>query len=128
MRQATALKPRCSLLALLLKLPPLLPYLPLTLINRTCNKKIRIQLKYELPLIKNPYFCFFGKAFFSKERFVIITVAHDAFKPFLRNNPLLVKVFSLEKKLMNNDPILIDIRGMFNREEAERMGFCYRGL
>ena len=71
---------------------------------------------------------FFGKAFFSKERFVIITVAHDAFKPFLRNNPLLVKVFSLEKKLMNNDPILIDIRGIFSREDAEKMGFCYRSL
>ena len=59
---------------------------------------------------------------------VIITVAHDAFKPVLRNNPLLVKVFSLEKKLLNNDPILIDIRGMFNREDAEGMGFCYRSL
>ena len=59
---------------------------------------------------------------------VIMAVAHDAFKPFLRNNPLLVKVFSLEKKLLNNDPILIDIRGMFNREEAERVGFHYKGL
>ncbi|HJH27029.1 MAG TPA: nucleotide sugar dehydrogenase, partial [Methanophagales archaeon] len=72
---------------------------------------------------------------FGKADCVIITVAHDAFKPFLRknafterNNPLLVKVFSLEKKLMNNDPILIDIRGIFDREDAERMGFCYRGL
>ena len=78
---------------------------------------------------------------------VIITVAHDAFKPFLktfkksfikkasqkkafteRNTPLLVKVFSLEKKLLNHDPILIDIRGVFNREDAERAGFCYRSL
>ena len=50
---------------------------------------------------------------------VIMTVAHDAFKPFLRNIPLLVKVFSLEKKLLNNDPILIDIREMFDREDAE---------
>jgi len=68
---------------------------------------------------------------------VIITVAHDAFKdkPFLRkkafterNIPLLVKVFSLEKKLLNNDPILVDIRGMFDREDAKRVGFCYRSL
>ena len=65
---------------------------------------------------------------FGKADCVIITVAHDAFKPFLRNNPLLVKVFSLEKKLLNNAPILIDIRGMFSREDAERTGFCYRSL
>ena len=65
---------------------------------------------------------------FGKADCVIITVAHDGFKDFLRNNPLLVKVFSLEKKLMNNDPILIDIRGMFSREDAERTGFCYRSL
>jgi UDPglucose 6-dehydrogenase/UDP-N-acetyl-D-galactosamine dehydrogenase len=50
---------------------------------------------------------------------VIITVAHDAFKDF----PL-----SELKGMMNDDPILIDIRGMFNREDAERTGFCYRGL
>ena len=38
------------------------------------------------------------------------------------------KVFSLEKKLLNHDPILIDIRGLFGRKDAERMGFCYRDL
>jgi len=50
---------------------------------------------------------------------VIIAVAHDAFKDI----PL-----STLKGMTNNDPILIDIRGMFNREDAERTGFCYRGL
>jgi hypothetical protein len=49
----------------------------------------------------------------------VLSVAHDAFKD--------VSLSEL-KGMMNNDPILIDIRGMFDREEAERMGFCYRGL
>ena len=50
---------------------------------------------------------------------VIITVAHDAFKDF----PL-----SELKGMMDDDPVLIDIRGMFGRDDAERMGFCYRSL
>ena len=50
---------------------------------------------------------------------VIITVAHDAFKDIS---------LSEFKGMMNHDPILIDIRGVFNREDAERMGFCYRDL
>jgi hypothetical protein len=29
---------------------------------------------------------------------------------------------------MNSDPTLVDIKGMFCGEDAERMGFCYRGL
>jgi len=29
---------------------------------------------------------------------------------------------------MNSDPALVDVRGMFGRDDAERMGFCYRGL
>ena len=45
-----------------------------------------------------------------------------------RNIPLLVTVFSLEKKLLNHDPILINIRGVFGRKDAERVGFCYRSL
>ena len=50
---------------------------------------------------------------------VIITVAHDAFKEIS---------LSQFKGMMNNAPILIDIRGIFSREEAERMGFCFKGL
>jgi len=56
---------------------------------------------------------------FGKADCVIITGAHDGFKDF----PL-----SELKGMMNDDPILIDIRGMFNREDAERTGFCYRSL
>ena len=56
---------------------------------------------------------------FGKADCVIITVAHDAFKDF----PL-----SELKGMMNDDPVLIDIRRMFSREDAERMGFCYRSL
>ena len=50
---------------------------------------------------------------------VIMAVAHDAFKGISLN---------ALKELMNGDPVLIDIRGMFGREDAERMGFCYRSL
>ena len=32
------------------------------------------------------------------------------------------------KKFMNNAPVLIDVRGMFNGEEAKRKGFYYRRL
>ena len=50
---------------------------------------------------------------------IIMAVAHDAFKDV---------TLGVLKEVMNGDPILIDIRGMFDREDAERMGFCYRGL
>jgi UDPglucose 6-dehydrogenase/UDP-N-acetyl-D-galactosamine dehydrogenase len=50
---------------------------------------------------------------------VIITVAHDAFKDIS---------LSMLKGMLNHDPILTDIRGVFNREDAERAGFCYRSL
>jgi len=50
---------------------------------------------------------------------VIITVAHDAFKDIS---------LSQFKGMMNNAPILTDIRGVFNRADAERAGFCYRSL
>ena len=32
------------------------------------------------------------------------------------------------KELMNNAPVLIDVRGMFNGEEAKRKGFYYMGV
>ena len=50
---------------------------------------------------------------------VVMAVSHDAFKDIS---------LSVLKGVMNSDPVLIDIRGMFGRENAERMGFCYRGL
>ena len=50
---------------------------------------------------------------------VIVAVAHDEFK-----------MMGLEDigKFMNNAPVLIDVRGMFNGEKANRKGFYYRGL
>ena len=50
---------------------------------------------------------------------VIIAVAHDEFKKI-----------DLEdiKKFMNDKPVLIDVRGMFDVKNVERGGFCYRRL
>jgi UDPglucose 6-dehydrogenase/UDP-N-acetyl-D-galactosamine dehydrogenase len=50
---------------------------------------------------------------------VIVAVAHDAFKKM-----------TLEeiKKFMNDEPVVIDVRGIFNNQEAKRKGFYYRGL
>ena len=50
---------------------------------------------------------------------VIIAVAHDEFKKI-----------DLEdiKKFMNDKPVLIDVRGMFDAKNVERGGFCYRRL
>jgi len=42
-------------------------------------------------------------------------------KLLLKKNPFLAQVLSLERKC-------IDVRGMFDRAEAERKGFYYRGL
>jgi UDPglucose 6-dehydrogenase/UDP-N-acetyl-D-galactosamine dehydrogenase len=50
---------------------------------------------------------------------VIVTVAHDQFKG--------IKLSEL-KKSMNNAPVLVDIRQIFNRDEAEKEGFFYRTL
>lgn len=50
---------------------------------------------------------------------VIVTVAHDEFRA--------MGVPDVER-LMNEKPVLIDVRGMFDREEAERRGFYYRTL
>lgn len=55
---------------------------------------------------------------FGKADCVIITVAHDGFKDF----PL-----SELKGMMNDDPILIDIRGMFNREGCRANGILLQG-
>jgi len=50
---------------------------------------------------------------------VIVAVAHDEFKKM---------GFENVKKFMNNAPVLIDVREMFNGEKANRKGFYYRGL
>ena len=50
---------------------------------------------------------------------VIITVAHAVFNK-IRLNDL--------KKIMNFNPILIDVRGIFSKEEAESKGFFYKTL
>ncbi len=46
---------------------------------------------------------------------VIVAVAHDEFKKIKLENI---------KKFMNDKPVIIDVRGMFDEEE----GFYYRGL
>ena len=50
---------------------------------------------------------------------VVMAVSHDAFEGIS---------LSALKGVMNSDPVLVDIRGVFCGEDAERMGFCYRGL
>ena len=55
----------------------------------------------------------------SKVDCVILAVAHDAFRGI-----------SLDELagIMNSNPVLIDVRGLFDKEEAERKGFLYRSL
>jgi UDPglucose 6-dehydrogenase/UDP-N-acetyl-D-galactosamine dehydrogenase len=50
---------------------------------------------------------------------VIVAVAHDEFRRM-----------ELEdlKRMINNKPVLIDVRGIFDEEEVKRKGFYYRGL
>ncbi len=50
---------------------------------------------------------------------VIVAVAHDEFKKM---------GFEDIGKFMNNKPIIVDVRGIFDGEEAKRKGFYYRGL
>ena len=50
---------------------------------------------------------------------VVLAVAHEAFKEIT-----LAKL----KSVMNNKPILIDVRGFFSREEALGKGVYYQGL
>ena len=50
---------------------------------------------------------------------VIVAVAHDEF----RNRKLEDLV-----RMMNDKPVLIDIRGLFDGEEAGRRDFYYRSL
>ena len=50
---------------------------------------------------------------------VILTVSHDVFREI-----------TLEelKEIMNDSPVIVDVRGMFDEEEAEEKGFYYRSL
>jgi UDPglucose 6-dehydrogenase/UDP-N-acetyl-D-galactosamine dehydrogenase len=50
---------------------------------------------------------------------VIVAVAHDKFKKMTLEDV---------KKFMNDKPVVIDIRGMFDGEEAKKNDFYYRGL
>jgi UDP-N-acetyl-D-mannosaminuronate dehydrogenase len=50
---------------------------------------------------------------------VIVAVAHEGFKKINLKDM---------QELMNNAPVLIDVRGMFNGEEAKNNGSCYRRL
>ena len=46
---------------------------------------------------------------------IIITVAHDEFKGITLDNL---------KEMMNNNPILIDVRNMFDQKRRRRRDFC----
>lgn len=50
---------------------------------------------------------------------VIISVAHDEFKKMTLENI---------KKMMNGKPVLIDVRGIFDRDKANKNGFYYKTL
>jgi len=52
---------------------------------------------------------------------VIVTVAHDEFKE--------MGLSDMGRFMdMGETPVLVDVRGMFDREEAERRGIYYRRL
>jgi len=50
---------------------------------------------------------------------VIVAVAHDEFKKIGLDDI---------RKFMNDKPVLVDVRGMFDGEEAKRKGFYYKTL
>jgi len=50
---------------------------------------------------------------------VIVAVAHNEFRK--------MKLEDLARR-MNDRPVLVDIRGLFDREEAKSKGFYYRTL
>ena len=50
---------------------------------------------------------------------VIVAVAHEEFKKISLKD---------RKELMNNAPVLIDVRSMFDGEEAKKKGFYYKTL
>ena len=50
---------------------------------------------------------------------VIVAVAHDEFKR---------KTLDEIKKFMNDTPVIIDVRGMFDEAAAKGKGVYYKGL
>jgi len=50
---------------------------------------------------------------------VIVAVAHNEFKKMKLENV---------KKFTNDKPVLIDVRGMFDEQEANEKGFCYKRI
>jgi len=50
---------------------------------------------------------------------VILTVAHDVFREITLDEL---------KKIMNDSPIIVDVRGMFDQKEVVEKGFYYRSL
>jgi len=50
---------------------------------------------------------------------VVVTAAHDEFKKMNLDEI---------KKFMNDKPVIVDARGMFDEGEAKEKGFYYRGL
>ena len=50
---------------------------------------------------------------------VIVAVAHDEFKKMKLEDA---------KKFMNDAPVLIDVRGMFDEKKAKEKGFYYKTL
>jgi UDP-N-acetyl-D-mannosaminuronate dehydrogenase len=55
---------------------------------------------------------------------VIVAVAHDEFK----NKSFLSTGSFFRKKVLNDAPVLIDVRGTFNEEKAKKKGFYYKRL
>ena len=50
---------------------------------------------------------------------VIVAVAHDEFKKIGLDDI---------RKFMNDKPVLLDVRRMFDEQEANKKGFYYKGL
>jgi UDPglucose 6-dehydrogenase/UDP-N-acetyl-D-galactosamine dehydrogenase len=61
----------------------------------------------------------FKEAKEAKSDCIILAVAHSSFYTLSLSDL---------KEMQNSDPILIDVRGMFDAEEAKKVGFCYRSL
>ncbi len=61
---------------------------------------------------------------------VIVAVAHNEFKKMNFKDFLLAQIFFYKKKkcFMNDKPVLIDVGGVFDGEEAKEKGFYYRRL
>jgi len=55
----------------------------------------------------------------SKADGIILAVAHSSFRK--------LKLIDL-KKMQNSNPVLIDVRGIFDAEEARKAGFYYKTL